>query len=357
MPKSIVKTKGHHFEKTRFHIPYYTSSFFNPDGEVEEGEVKSKKDSIIKLPIKITSDGDESRSNITHFEMKAISHFDNNVKAVLEAFSQLYERVIKPKAIEDKNEEFKMTMKLLQILCNSGPASQTLQEAAKLGRAHVYDVHIKDYDDAVEKDILTSDEAAFIQYIEQPFADIGQEFATSKEFTGFLYQEYRRAFWNHLNSIIFGADYYRAFKQQKDYLMNQLCKPFNVPVEGAFRRVEIMCNLLTYFPPPSSRGKPATAEQWKQFKGVKKLSSDIKREMKYNLLPEVFHDRFDELEVDWTEMTDAKFLAKVFMFHSMKHICLPTYITYILWHKPYNLQDIARNHIQMVQQLTYQLKC
>ena len=41
MPKSIIKSKGHHFEKTRYHIPYYTTSFFiNPDGEIEqEGEV------------------------------------------------------------------------------------------------------------------------------------------------------------------------------------------------------------------------------------------------------------------------------------------------------------------------------
>lgn len=309
MPKLTTKTKGHRFEKTKFHIPYYTTAFFNPDGEIEENETSTKKDSIIKLPIKIASDGDESRSNITHFEMKAISHFDNNVEAVLEAFSQLHEKVIKPKAIEDKNEEFKLTMKLLQILCNSGPASQTLQEATKIGRTYVYDLHIRDYDDEAKKDILTSDEAAFIQYIEQPFTDIGT-CNTTQEFTAFLFQEYKRAIWNHLNSIIFGADYYRAFKQQKNYQMNQLCKPFNVPVEAAFRRIEIMCNLLLYFPPPSSRGQLATAEQWKQFEKIKELPSIIKREMKYNLLPEIFHDRFDELETDWTEMTDTKFLAE-----------------------------------------------
>ena len=32
--------------------------------------------------------------------------------------------------------------------------------------------------------------------------------------------------------------------------------------------------------------------------------------MKYNLLPEGFQERFDELEVDWTEMPHAKFLSE-----------------------------------------------
>ena len=32
--------------------------------------------------------------------------------------------------------------------------------------------------------------------------------------------------------------------------------------------------------------------------------------MKYNLLPAFFHDRFDELEQDWTKMTDMKFISE-----------------------------------------------
>ena len=32
--------------------------------------------------------------------------------------------------------------------------------------------------------------------------------------------------------------------------------------------------------------------------------------MKYNLLPETYQDRFDELELDWTEMTASKFLSE-----------------------------------------------
>ena len=93
--------------------------------------------------------------------------------------------------------------------------------------------------------------------------------------------------------------------------MNKLIKPYGVSVEIAFRRIDVMTNLLDYFPPTSSRGKSASAEQWEAFKTIKKeITSAVKREMKYNLLPESFHDRFDELETDWSEMTNSKFLSE-----------------------------------------------
>ena len=68
---------------------------------------------------------------------------------------------------------------------------------------------------------------------------------------------------------------------------------------------------MAHFPPPSSRGKTATAEQWEQFEEEgKKISSSLKREMKYNLLPESYQDRFDTIEIDWSEMTNSKFLPE-----------------------------------------------
>ena len=61
---------------------------------------------MVKIPIKIAANGDESRANITTFELRGITHFDNNVENVLETFMQLNERVVKPKNMENKNEEF-----------------------------------------------------------------------------------------------------------------------------------------------------------------------------------------------------------------------------------------------------------
>ena len=107
MPKTIKKMKGNRFEKVCYHVPFYTSDFFNPEGNKEEGEVTSKPSLVVKISVKIKGDGDDSRSNVTTFEMNSITHFDNNVKNVLETLSQLEERVIKPKAIDDPNEEIK----------------------------------------------------------------------------------------------------------------------------------------------------------------------------------------------------------------------------------------------------------
>ena len=101
MTKTTTKTKGNRYEKARFHIPFYSKAFFDPDDDKsEDGEgVKAKKESTVKIPIKIREDGDEQRGNMTAIEMKAITHFDDNVENVLESFVQLYDRIVKPKGI------------------------------------------------------------------------------------------------------------------------------------------------------------------------------------------------------------------------------------------------------------------
>ena len=52
-------------------------------------------------------------------------------------------------------------------------------------------------------------------------------------------------------------------------------------------------------------------EQWEVFAEMRKVSADIKWKMKYNLLPESYHDHFDKLEIDWTEMFNWKFMSEV----------------------------------------------
>jgi hypothetical protein len=150
--------------------------------------------------------------------------------------SQLHERVIKPKAIVNKNQEFCTTLKLLNIICQSGPASQTSQEAVKVGHSHVYDKYIKDNDDNnVEEDILTTDKKAFCDYIEREWENFDEkEYENSAAYTSFLYKEYKHAFWNHLHTVIFGADADHAFNQQKDYLMHQVVRPYGTSVKANF---------------------------------------------------------------------------------------------------------------------------
>ena len=137
MPKTTKKLEGNLFEKVHYHILYYTTAFFNQGGELEDGEVTVKKAYTVKIPIKISADGDDSSANVTTSEMKWISHFNNNLENVLESLSQLEEQVIKPKAIADTGKRFRTKLKMLQLICNSGPASQTLQEAMRKRREFV----------------------------------------------------------------------------------------------------------------------------------------------------------------------------------------------------------------------------
>ena len=131
-----------------------------------------------------------------------------------------------------------MTLELLQIICHSGQLSQTLQEAARVGRTHVYEEFFAG-DDDVKKDILTNKESAFYKFLDGGFQaneipDDIEGVNDNDTFVAHLYNEHKRAFRNHLNSIIFGVDAYKAYKQQKDYMLHKIVKPFGVLVEVAF---------------------------------------------------------------------------------------------------------------------------
>ena len=96
--KMMNKTKRHLFERVKFHIPYYTKEFFNPK-ELEGGEDSpiSEVTRTVKNLVKINTEGDDSRSNITNWEMKGISRFEGNIENVFNSFYQLHERIIMPK--------------------------------------------------------------------------------------------------------------------------------------------------------------------------------------------------------------------------------------------------------------------
>ena len=102
---------------------------------------------------------------------------------------------------------------------------------------------------------------------------------------------------------------YRAHKQQQDYLQVKIVKPYSVSVESSFRQIDELTSFLALFPPACSRGEPATKEQWGAHEKKERISLELKREIKYNLLPDLFRERFDELETNWTEMFKQKFLS------------------------------------------------
>ena len=99
------------------------SFLFEPDDNFEEGEVKILRDKMMKNPVKIATNGNKSRSNVTCFEIKGICHFDNNVKQVLEMFVDFNKRVVRPNCMTDGKEECKKALKLLHLLYMTGTAT------------------------------------------------------------------------------------------------------------------------------------------------------------------------------------------------------------------------------------------
>ena len=305
--KTNTKEKGHRFTRVKYFLPYFSAAFFEPAKEMEE-----EQDKMIRLPVKIDEEKGESRSNVTNFEIKAITHFDKDVEQVLVSLLELDTRIVKTKKLENPNEGIKLTCKMLQLIC-TGTASHTLQEATQIARQEVYDAFLaQEYEiDDVEEEIVVKDEDTFFEFIERDFSDsLDDQYATTQEYTKDMYKVFRRTMWNHLHGVMFGVDAYRAFKIQKDYMMKEIIKPYGVSVEAAFRRVETLINLLSLFPPAGSRGKATTPAQWDESEKNQKISKEEKREMKYNLLPDTYHDRFDQLEQDWQEMSNAKFLTE-----------------------------------------------
>ena len=57
----------------------------------------------------IAADGGEHRSNVTSFKIKQISYFEDNVEHVMEVFSQLNDKCLKPRALA-ANEEWKVLL-------------------------------------------------------------------------------------------------------------------------------------------------------------------------------------------------------------------------------------------------------
>ena len=94
MIRTNTKCKGHRFDKVSYHIPFYTEAFSKASDEVETDQ------KIVKIPVKIADEQDDTCSNMTHTPVKAITHFDNKTEEVLKMMSIINDQVIKPKNIE-----------------------------------------------------------------------------------------------------------------------------------------------------------------------------------------------------------------------------------------------------------------
>ena len=79
------KVKGNRFKQSKFHIPYYTTSYFKSGKEDEEGKEIAKTASV-KISVRIDNGEGESRSNVTSFFVRTINHFDNDEREFSPAY-------------------------------------------------------------------------------------------------------------------------------------------------------------------------------------------------------------------------------------------------------------------------------
>ena len=82
-----------------------------------------------------------------------------------------------------------------------------------------------------------------------------------------------------MHPIIFGERYYDAYNDQKNYLKNEICKPFGViAVDKDFPWGDILCKTFEYLcPPPSNRDSTVSTEDWDAFECNKEATTkDVK---------------------------------------------------------------------------------
>lgn len=305
MISTKVKQKGHKYDEAEYHIAFYTDRFFNKGEREDENEKK------VKIPTLINVNEEDTRSNTTNIYVNEIEYFDHNIEDTLNTMEVIHKRVLKPKKL-DENEEVKQFMQLLRLCCAS-TASTTLENVAKEARRMLYDDKFSTNEIiAVFEEEIIEDETHLYTTLEAGnWADPESE-RTIEEQRAFLYKEYKRHVLNGLYQIMFGAEAYRAFLRQKDYLKNKIVKPYGITVESAFRRVDVLVNLMKYFPPPGSRGKQADIHQWNSMEDAinNHLNEDEVRTIKFNLLPDRYRTKIDSLEQDWMDMTFSKFLLE-----------------------------------------------
>ena len=143
--------------------------------------------------------------------------------------------------------------------------------------------------------------------------------SNSVKFAVHLFQQlYWRQILASMYPTVFGERYQDAYDNQKNYLTDEICKPFGMSVDKAFRRLDLLCKTLEYFPPPFDRDSTVSTEDWDGFECTKEAPTRAVHQYKFSELlpPEHFQDHIQSLENDWLKMSDTKFLNIVKEFKS-----------------------------------------
>ena len=315
-------------------IPFYTKEAFpnleKNSSDEEDGEVK--KADTTSIPVKIDRAGGESKTNLTKFEVPRIRHFDNNVENVLKGFNLIDTKVMNHLVGISREEMIHRRMNYIEMICFDN-AQQEYEEAIKYAKKETLayysteliaaqnvdnrDCSMFELTDAEQAE-LVSNNTAFLTWINKA-ADLihANEIAYMGYVSGaktrlMKWKIFDSHFRNHLNVIIFGKKYHKAREEQKEYMQYGMTKPFGAKVAQCFRRVDMLANLMNYFPPTCNRDEMPEIEAWEMAMYGNEVSDMMNRKMKFNLLPTKFQNTLEEdTEEDWRVMVYPKFVALV----------------------------------------------
>ena len=223
MLRTTTKTKGHRSDRVKYAIPFYTEEFF---GKVRD-DVEKPEPKTVKFPVLIDNNAGDTRSNTTYQRVNVIEYFDNEAEKVLRVFNVINQRLIKPKQLDDEQEEAKLFLSYLKGAC-SETATSTLDSVTRTARQELWDAEFVGNEtvEAVEDNVI-DDEMTLYALVEEEWNPVpdGHDNDADK-YRDYLLKEYKRRVLNGLYQIVFGADAYRAHRVQKEYLMHQIIKPF-----------------------------------------------------------------------------------------------------------------------------------
>jgi len=80
-----------------------------------------------------------------------------------------------------------------------------------------------------------------------------------------IYRNYFQEFWTGMHQEMFGANRYRAFQLELEYLKHHNVKPYEVSVRKAMQRVDVLLTYLPSIPPRTVRSERPTDKKNGQF--------------------------------------------------------------------------------------------
>jgi len=214
----------------------------------------------------------------------------------------------------------------MQLICNSRSAHTIFRSMTRESREIVFEKYMVPFmlmpGDGPEKEITIDDHSTFCKkldatkmstaYLDTNFPDDRRNSPDREKQTEkmreFIYRQYFQEFWTCMHQEMFGANRYRAFQLELEYLKHHIVKPYEVSVRKVMQGVDVLLTYLPFFPPRTVRSERPTDKEWAAFNVTKHVDNKIKRDIQYNMLPTSFRDAIDVWETDYETMDQSSFL-------------------------------------------------